>query len=86
VLKPDVNFAEAYQHMQPDETGKSKGDLTERDTASWKPKSLVVELSLARIHGHMTGKTSFGCVFFKMFTYESMPSASRLTTAFPRNA
>lgn len=42
VLQPDVNFAEQYQYMQPYETGKSKGGLTKRDSASWMPKSWVV--------------------------------------------
>lgn len=44
VMQPDPNFAEQYGYMTNYESGRSKGDLTRRDSASWQRKSWVVGL------------------------------------------
>jgi len=42
VLQPDALFKEKFEKMDTYDKGKSKGDLTKRDTASWKSKSWVI--------------------------------------------
>jgi hypothetical protein len=42
VMQPDPNFAEQYGYMTNYESGRSKGDLTRRDSASWQRKSWVI--------------------------------------------
>lgn len=42
VMQPDPNFAEQYGYMKNYESGRSKGDLTRRDSASWQRKSWVI--------------------------------------------
>ncbi|MFD1141359.1 DUF3179 domain-containing (seleno)protein [Larkinella insperata] len=42
VLQPDSAFRKQYTGMEPYERGRSKGDLTRRDSLAWKPKSWVV--------------------------------------------
>jgi hypothetical protein len=42
VLQPDAQFKEKFEKMETYDKGKSKGDLTKRDTASWKDKSWVI--------------------------------------------
>jgi hypothetical protein len=42
VMQPDSSFKEVYEKMTNYEKGKSKGDLTKRDSASWQEKSWVV--------------------------------------------
>ena len=44
VMQPDPNFAEQYGYMTNYESGRSKGDLTRRDSESWQRKSWVVGL------------------------------------------
>jgi hypothetical protein len=42
VLQPDTQFKEQFEKMDTYDKGKSKGELTKRDTASWKSKSWVI--------------------------------------------
>lgn len=42
VMQPDPTFQEKYDSLSNYETGKRKGELTKRDTTSWKDKSWVV--------------------------------------------
>ena len=42
VLQPDTLFKEKFEKMDTYDKGQSKGDLTKRDTASWKSKSWVL--------------------------------------------
>ena len=42
VLQPDSQFKEKFEKMDTYDKGKSKGDLTKRDTSSWKSKSWVI--------------------------------------------
>ena len=42
VLQPDALFKEQFKKMDTYDKGKSKGELTKRDTASWKSKSWVI--------------------------------------------
>lgn len=42
IMQPDSSFKEVYEKMTNYEKGKSKGDLTKRDSASWQEKSWVV--------------------------------------------
>jgi hypothetical protein len=42
VLQPDAQFKEQFEKMDNYDKGKSKGELTKRDTASWKSKSWVI--------------------------------------------
>jgi len=42
VLQPDAQFKEQFEKMDTYDKGKSKGELTKRDTASWKSKSWVI--------------------------------------------
>ncbi|WP_229310984.1 DUF3179 domain-containing (seleno)protein [Larkinella soli] len=42
VLQPDTTFNKDYKGMDPFDKGKSKGELTRRDSLSWKRKSWVV--------------------------------------------
>ncbi len=42
IMQPDTVFKEKYEKMDAYDKGKSKGDLTRRDTGSWKPKSWVI--------------------------------------------
>ena len=47
VLQPDPAFAEEFNGMKNYDRGLSKGKLTRRDSASWKPKSWVVGVEQA---------------------------------------
>ncbi|MGA0555503.1 DUF3179 domain-containing (seleno)protein [Larkinella sp. VNQ87] len=49
VLQPDSTFKKQYTSMEPYERGKSKSDLTRRDSLSWKPKSWVVGVEQNRL-------------------------------------
>ena len=42
VLQADAQFKEQFEKMDTYDKGKSKGELTKRDTASWKSKSWVI--------------------------------------------
>ena len=42
VMQPDPNFADQYGYLTNYESGRSKGDLTRRDSASWQRKSWVI--------------------------------------------
>ena len=42
VLQPDAQFKEQLEKMDTYDKGKSNGELTKRDTASWKDKSWVI--------------------------------------------
>mgnify|MGYP000734050172 CR=1 FL=1 len=44
VLQPDAQFKEKFEKMETYDKGKSKGDLTKRDTASWKDKSWKIRI------------------------------------------
>lgn len=48
VMQPDSEFQESYDKMKPYETGKSKSDLTRRDSLSWHDKSWVVGITQNR--------------------------------------
>ena len=47
-MQPDSEFQESYDKMKPYETGKSKSDLTRRDSLSWHDKSWVVGITRNR--------------------------------------
>ncbi len=47
VLQPDSSFVQEFDSMKNYERGLSKGKLTRRDSASWKPKSWVVGVVVA---------------------------------------
>ena len=47
VLQPDPAFAEEFDGMKNYDRGLSKGKLTRRDSASWKPKSWVIGVEQA---------------------------------------
>ncbi|MFD2570833.1 DUF3179 domain-containing (seleno)protein [Spirosoma soli] len=47
VLQADSTFAEEFKGMKNYERGLSKGSLTRRDSASWKPKSWVIGVERA---------------------------------------
>ncbi|MBP7478725.1 MAG: DUF3179 domain-containing protein [Chitinophagales bacterium] len=42
IMQEDTSFSETYESMKMYESGKSKGDLTKRDSASWQKKSWIV--------------------------------------------
>lgn len=42
VMQPDSNFRDSYEKMTPYEKGRSKSDLTRRDSLSWKDKSWII--------------------------------------------
>lgn len=46
VMQPDTTYKEIYSKMSNYELGKSKSDLTKRDSLSWRDKSWVVGLSV----------------------------------------
>ncbi|MFN4145949.1 MAG: DUF3179 domain-containing (seleno)protein [Runella sp.] len=46
VMQPDMKFKAEYDSLSNYESGKRKGKLTRRDTASWKEKSWVVGIAL----------------------------------------
>ena len=45
-MQPDTTYKEIYGKMSNYELGKSKSDLTKRDSLSWRDKSWVVGLSV----------------------------------------
>ncbi len=47
VLQADSTFADEFDGMKNYERGRSKGDLTRRDSASWQPKSWVIGVERA---------------------------------------
>ena len=47
VLQPDSAFADEFESMKKYDRGLSKGKLTRRDSASWKPKSWVIGVEKA---------------------------------------
>lgn len=46
VMQEDTSFSETYEGMKMYESGKSKGDLTKRDSASWQRKSWIVGVKM----------------------------------------
>jgi hypothetical protein len=46
IMQPDASFLEEYDHLKSYDEGKSKGDLTRRDSLSWNEKSWVVGVTL----------------------------------------
>lgn len=46
VMQEDTSFSETYEGMKMYESGKSKGDLTKRDSASWQKKSWIVGVKI----------------------------------------
>ena len=47
VMQPDVKFQEEYDSLSNYESGKRKGKLTKRDSASWQDKSWVVGVEVS---------------------------------------
>lgn len=48
IMQPDTTFNERYTKMAPYETGKGASDLTRMDSLSWKDKSWVVGIAVAK--------------------------------------
>jgi hypothetical protein len=46
IMQPDPDFQEEYDHLKNYDEGKSKGDLTRRDSLSWNEKSWVVGVTI----------------------------------------
>ncbi len=49
VLQPDEKFAATFEKMDSYDKGKSKSDLTKRDTASWQFKSWVLGINMGEM-------------------------------------
>ena len=70
VLQPDEKFAATFEKMDSYDKGKSKSNLTKRDTASWQFKSWVLGINL----GEMAKTYDWNYLEENKFIQDSLPS------------
>ncbi|NCT95538.1 MAG: DUF3179 domain-containing protein [Chitinophagaceae bacterium] len=69
VMQPDTGFTEAYAKMVNYEKGKSKGNLTRRDSLSWKDKSWVLGI----VHAHTAKAYDWNELVKQQLIQDSLP-------------